>query len=83
MMNKHRVELSVHTNMSTRDGINTASEYVKEAFNNSMPAIAITDHGSVQAFPEAYETSKNLNFDVKVIYGVESTYTKNDGGKKL
>lgn len=81
-MDKHRVELSVHTNMSTRDGINTASEYVKEAFNNSMPAIAITDHGSVQAFPEAYETSKNLNFDVKVIYGVESVYTKEIDGRK-
>lgn len=81
-MNKHRVELSIHTNMSIRDGINTASEYVNEAFNYGIPAIAITDHGSVQAFPEAYKASQKLNFDVKVIYGVESTYTKNDGGKK-
>ena len=81
-MSKQRVELSIHTNMSARDGINTASEYVNEAFNYGIPAIAITDHGSVQAFPEAYKASKKLNFDVKVIYGVESTYAKEINGRK-
>ena len=68
--------------MSVRDGINTASEYVNEAFNYGIPAIAITDHGNVQAFPEAYDASKKLNFDVKVIYGVESVYTKEIDGRK-
>ena len=40
-MSKQRVELSIHTNMSARDGINTALEYVNEAFNYGIPAIAI------------------------------------------
>ncbi len=81
-MNKHRVELSIHTNMSVRDGINTASEYVNAAFDYGIPAIAITDHGSVQAFPEAYNASRRIDYGVKVIYGVESTYTKEIDGRK-
>ncbi len=79
---KNRIELGVHTNMSAWDGVNTAEEYVKATFDNFIPAIAITDHASVQAFSEAYNASKKLNYDVKIIYGIESTYIRENGGRK-
>ena len=74
-MNKQRIELHLHTNMSTMDGINTASEYIEEAKELGMSAIAITDHGVVQAFPEAYKAAKRN--DMKLIYGMEG-YFVND-----
>ena len=74
-MNKQRIELHLHTNMSTMDGINTASEYIEEAKERGMSAIAITDHGVVQAFPEAYKAAKRN--DMKLIYGMEG-YFVND-----
>ncbi len=67
---KKRVELHCHTKMSDMDGVTDASTLLKRAKAWGMPALAITDHGCVQAFTEASHTiSKDEEF--KVIYGVE------------
>lgn len=64
-----RVELHVHTKMSNMDGVCDASDFIKTANSWGHKAIAITDHGVVQAYPDANKGSKGK--DIKVIYGVE------------
>ncbi|HPY56064.1 MAG TPA: PolC-type DNA polymerase III [Sedimentibacter sp.] len=69
-----RVELHLHTGMSSMDGINSFKEYAKKARQWGHKAIAITDHGVVQGYPEAMDCADD-NF--KVIYGMEG-YLVND-----
>ena len=64
-----RVELHLHTKMSEMDGIGDISEYCKLASHMGMKAIAITDHGVVQGFPEAQKAAKKYN--LKMLYGSE------------
>ncbi len=73
-----RVELHVHTKMSQMDGLCNAGEIVKLAHKWGHKAIAITDHNSLQSFPEVYHTVCGLNKGIekeedkfRAIYGVE------------
>ena len=71
-----RVELHLHTKMSSMDGLNDAKEVVKQAIKWGHPAIAITDHGVVQSFPDAASAAGDK---IKVIYGMEG-YLLDDTG---
>ncbi|MFR1297921.1 MAG: PHP domain-containing protein [Coprobacillus cateniformis] len=66
---KKRVELHTHSKMSAMDGIGSITDYINRAAYWGHQAIAITDHGNVQSFPEAQMAS--IKNKIKMIYGVE------------
>ena len=69
-----RVELHCHTKMSDNDGFNEVADIVSKAAFWGQPAVAITDHGVVQAFPDAAKEAANQakkGREIKIIYGVE------------
>ncbi|MGL5151196.1 MAG: PolC-type DNA polymerase III [Clostridium sp.] len=70
-----RIELHAHTTMSTMDGIVSVGKLVERAAKWGHEAIAITDHGVVQAFPDAQSAAKKNK--IKVIYGVEGYLVDN------
>ena len=69
-----RVELHLHTQMSTMDALTDVGSVVKQAAAWGHPAIAITDHGTVQAFPKARDAAKGK---IKLLYGVEGYFVNN------
>ncbi|PKM86843.1 MAG: PolC-type DNA polymerase III, partial [Firmicutes bacterium HGW-Firmicutes-12] len=75
-----RIELHLHTKMSALDGFAEVKEVIKRASQWGHAAVAITDHGVVQSFPEAYEAAKR--YGVKVIYGLEGYLFDESSNKK-
>ncbi|MFR6394695.1 MAG: PHP domain-containing protein [Oscillospiraceae bacterium] len=69
-----RVELHLHTRMSNMDALTDPAAVIKEAISWGHPAIALTDHGVCQAFPDAWHTAKGK---IKILYGVEGYFINN------
>lgn len=92
-----RVELHLHTNMSAMDAVMTPSQAVESAYRWGHAAVAVTDHGNVQGYPEARKKLKDLRkkakekaeaagvpfeFNFKLIYGMEG-YLVDDAAKAI
>lgn len=75
-----RVELHLHTKMSSMDALVNVSEAIKTAARFGHPAVAVTDHGVVQAFPEAYTVASKAG--IKLIYGMEGYLIEDDNSNK-
>ena len=75
-----RVELHLHTNMSALDALTKPKAVVERAAYWGMPAVAVTDHGVAQAFPDMWKAGNE--YGVKIIYGLEAYYVNDMDGNK-
>ena len=73
-----RVELHMHTRFSALDALTDPAAIVKRAADWGMPAIAVTDHGVAQAFPDMWKAGKKNG--VKIIYGMEAYFVNDMDG---
>ncbi len=64
--NMERVELHCHSNKSSHDGVNSIEEIIAFADMQGMPTVAITDHGSVAGYGEAFSCNQKYN-NMKII----------------
>ncbi len=71
-----RVELHLHTKMSSLDGVNSIGEYVDRAKGWGHSAIAVTDHGSVQSFPDLFHLTQDKA--IKPLYGLELVFVNDE-----
>ncbi len=81
-----RVELHVHTQMSAMDAVIPVDKLIKTAADWNWPAVAITDHGVIQAFPNAAQTAEKLakaGKPIKIIYGMEGYLVGDDWKQKF
>ena len=76
-----RVELHMHTRFSAFDALTDPDAVVARAAEWGMPAIAVTDHGTAQAFPDMWKAGKKHG--VKIIYGIEAYYVPDVDGKSV
>lgn len=74
-----RVELHAHTHMSNMDAVVSVKDLIFTAAKWGHPAVAITDHGVVQAFPEAHDVAEKAK--IKMIYGMEGYLVEDDLNK--
>ncbi len=75
-----RVELHAHTRFSTLDALTDPKALVERAAYWGMPAVAVTDHGNVQAFPDMWNAAKKTG--VKVLYGTECYFVNDMDGNR-
>lgn len=80
-----RVELHLHTNMSAHDGLSSATDLINRAHSWGHKAVAITDHGVVQAYPEAAKAAgaiakSNPENKIKILYGMEGYLVDDSDG---